>query len=104
MPHTDLAHVAAVLGAVATVPLLLGRSRAVVLLGVVLLTAAQAAMAVALVPGSDLRRLVSSPAHVAAVILAVLVIVGAALALARYPGVAPVLLLAAAPFRLTVTL
>ena len=37
MPHTDLAHVAAVLGAVATVPLLLGRSRPVVLLGLAVL-------------------------------------------------------------------
>src|SRR5438067_895700 len=98
MPHTDLAHVAAVLGAIATVPLLLGRSRQIVLLGLALLTAAEAAMAVALVPGHDLRRLVSSPSHAVAVALAVVVVVGAGIALARYPGVAPLLLLAAAPF------
>src|SRR6266852_3494318 len=103
MPHTDLAHSAAVLGAVATVPLLLGRARLHVLSGLVLLTAAVAGLAVALVPGSDLRR-IESALHVGAVVVAVLLVVALAFALTRYPGVAPVLLLAAAPFRISVTL
>ena len=103
MPHTDLAHSAAVLGAVATVPLLVGRARLHVLAGLVLLTAAVAMLAVALVPGSDLRR-IESASHVAAIVVAALLVVALASALARFPGVAAVLLLAAAPFRISVTL
>jgi hypothetical protein len=104
MPHTDLAHSAAVLGAVATAPLLLGRTRAVVLSGLALLTLAGAGLAVALVPGSDLRRIGASPSHLGAVVVAAIAVVALAFALDRYPGVAPVLLLAAAPFRISVTL
>src|SRR5436309_14417344 len=104
MPHTDLAHTAAVLGAVATAPLLLGRTRAVVLGGLALLIAAEIAMAVALVPGSDLRKLVSAPLHAVAVVVAAVAVVVLSLALLRYPAVAPILLLAAAPFRVSITL
>jgi O-antigen ligase len=103
MPHTDLAHSAAVLGAAATVPLLVGRARLHVLAGLVLLTAAMAMLGVALVPGSDLRR-IESASHLAAIVVAALVVVAVAFALTRLPGVAPVLLLAAAPFRISITL
>ena len=103
MPHTDLAHSAAVLGAVATVPLLLGRTRLHVLAGLALLTAAVAGLAVALVPGSDLKR-IESASHVAAIVVAALLVVALAIALTHYPGLTPVLLLAAAPFRISVTL
>ncbi len=103
MPHTDLAHSAAVLGAIATVPLLLGRARAAVLSGLVLLTAAEIALAVALVPGGDLKR-IDSPARLGALVVAAGAVGLLAYGLTRYPGVAVVLLLAAAPFRITVTL
>jgi hypothetical protein len=103
MPHTDLAHSAAVLGAIATAPLLLGRTRAVVLAGLALLTLAGVGLAVALVPGSDLRR-IDSPSRLVELIAVAMLVVALAYALARYPGVAPVLLLAAAPFRISVTL
>jgi hypothetical protein len=103
MPHTDLAHSAAVLGAVATVPLLLGRARLHVLAGLALLTTAVVLLAVALVPTSDLRR-IESASHVGALVAAAILVVALAFALTRFPGVAPVLLLAAAPFRISVTL
>ncbi len=103
MPHTDLAHSAAVLGAIATLPLLLGRARAAVLSGLVLLTAAEIALAVALVPGSDLRR-IESAARIGVLVVAAIAVLVLAAVLARYPGIAVVLLLAAAPFRITVTL
>jgi hypothetical protein len=103
MPHTDLAHAAAVVGAVATAPLLLGRSRAVVLAGLGLLVLAGAGLAVALVPGHDLRRF-DRPSHAAALVVAALAVVGLAWLLVRVPGVATVLLLAAAPFRISITL
>ena len=103
MPHTDLAHSAAVLGAVATVPLLLGRARLHVLAGLALLTTAVVLLAVALVPGHDLKR-IESASHLAALVLAAAAVVALAFALTRLPGLAPVLLLAAAPFRISVTL
>jgi O-Antigen ligase len=103
MPHTDLAHSAAVLGAIAAVPLLLGRARAAVLAGLVLLTAAEVALAVALVPASDLKR-IESAARIGALVAAAIAVLVLAAVLTRHPGVAVVLLLAAAPFRITVTL
>lgn len=103
MPHTDLAHAAAVLGAVATAPLLLGRTRAVVLSGLCLLVLAGAGLAVALVPGHDLRQF-DRPSHAAALGVAALAVVGLAALLVRHPGIATVLLLAAAPFRISITL
>jgi O-Antigen ligase len=103
MPHTDLAHSAAVLGAIGTVPLLLGRARLAILSGLALLTAAEVALAVALVPASDLSR-IESTARIGALVAAAVAVLVLASVLTRYPGVATVLLLAAAPFRITVTL
>src|SRR5689334_16197853 len=100
MPHTDLAYSAAVLGAVACAGVLLGRSRLQVISGLVLLTAAEAALAVALVPAHDLRRLVSPSTHVVGLLAMALVVAAAAAAFVRYPGTAPVVLLLAAPFRI----
>jgi hypothetical protein len=104
MPHTDLAYTAAVLGAAAGALVLLGRSRVLVLAGLVLLTAAEAGLAVALVPGHDLRRLGASPTHVVGLLVAALVVAAAAAAFVRHPGVAPVALLVAAPFRISLDL
>ncbi len=104
MPHSDLAQSAAVLGAVAAFPVLLGRSRAAVLLGLGLLALAGAGLAVALIPEHDLRRLVESPSHLGGVVALAVAICLLAVALAGRLGWAPVLLLAAAPFRIPVTL
>src|SRR5229473_1866561 len=101
MPHTDLAYSAAALGAFACAGVLLGRQRAIVLSGLALLVVAEAGLAVALVPAHDLSRLGASPAHIGGVAVAVIVVLALAAVLVRYPGVAAVLLLVAAPFRIS---
>src|SRR5665811_1963437 len=101
--HTDLAYVAAVLGALACFPVLLGGNR-VILAGLGLLLAAEVWMAFALVPGNDLKLLVTSPTRAVALVGAGLVVVGVAFLFNRHPGVAPVALLVAAPFRIGVSL
>jgi hypothetical protein len=58
---------------------------------------------VALVPRSDLSRL-ESPLRIAALVTVALAIVALGWALSRFPAVVPVLLLAAAPFRIPVDL
>ncbi len=101
--HADLAYLAAVLGALACFPVLLGRNR-MILAGLGLLAAAELSMAFALVPESDLRLLVTSPMRAAALVGAGIVVAGFAFLFNRHPGVAPVALLAAAPFRIGVSL
>lgn len=103
MPHTDLAHAAAVVGAVATAPLLLGRTRSLVLAGLGGLVLAGVGLAVALVPSGDLKK-VDTTTRVGALVVAALAVVALAAVLVRRPGVTTVLLLAAAPFRISVTL
>ena len=101
--HADLADVAAVLWALACFPLLLGGNR-VILSGLGLLAAAEVWMAFALVPGDYLKLLVTSPTRAGALVGAVIVVVGLAFLLTRYAGIAPLLLLLAAPFRIGVSL
>ncbi|MHB8060988.1 MAG: O-antigen ligase family protein, partial [Gaiellaceae bacterium] len=72
--------------------------------GLSLLAAAEVWMAFALVPGRDLKLLVTSPLRAVAVVGAVLIVIGIAFLLDRHPGIAPVLLLLAAPFRIGVSL
>ena len=101
--HADLAYVAAVLGALACFPVLLGGNR-VILAGLGLLFAAEVWMAFALVPGNDLKLLVTSPTRAVALVGAGLVVLGIAFLFNRHPGAAPVALLVAAPFRIGVSL
>ena len=103
MAHGDLAQTAALLGAGGSALVLVPRGRAALTAGFALLAAAEASLAVALVPRSDLSRL-DSPLRLVALALVVLATVGLGLALARYPAFVPLLLLLAAPFRLPVTL
>lgn len=103
MSHTDLAYVAAVLGALASFPVLLGGNR-VILAGLGLLAAAEVGLALALVPGHDLRLLVGSPLRAGALVGVAIVVVGLAFLLTRYAGIAPLLLLLAAPFRIGIAL
>jgi outer membrane protein assembly factor BamB len=104
MAHTDLAHAAALVGAAGCVVALLARSRLGVLAGIAALTLAEAAFGVAFVPSHDLHRLVATPVHIAAILVALAVLAGVAAAFVRYPGVALICLLVAAPFRISVTL
>ncbi len=104
MSHADLAQLAAVLGAVGSILVLLARERASLLAGFALLAAAEAGLGVALVPGHDLRRLIAGPLHVAALVVAVAAVAALAWGLFRRPELAPFALLAAAPFRLPIRL
>jgi len=101
--HADLAYVAAVLGALACFPVLLGGNR-VILAGLGLLATAEVWMAFALVPGRDLQLLVTSPVRAVALVGAGLVVLGIAFLFNRHPGVAPIVLLVAAPFRIALSL
>jgi putative inorganic carbon (HCO3(-)) transporter len=103
MSHSDLAYVAAAFGALASFPVLLGKSR-VILAGLSLLAAAEVWMAFALVPGHDLKLLVTSPTRAAALVGAGLIVLGFAFLFNRYSGVTPIALLVAAPFRIGVSL
>ncbi len=103
MAHGDLAQIAALLGAAGSVCVLAARGRAPLFVGFSLLAAAETALAVALVPRSDLSRL-DSPLRIAALVAVTLAIVALGWALSRFPAVVPVLLLAAAPFRIPVDL
>ncbi len=70
MAHTDLAHAAALVGAAGCVGALLARSRLGVLAGIVALTLAELGFGIALVPSHDLHRLVATPIHIAALLVA----------------------------------
>jgi hypothetical protein len=104
MAHGDLAHLGAVLGAGGTVAVLAvaGRRRTL-LAGFALLVAAEACLAVALVPAHDLRRLESAKI-LGALVVAALVVLGLAALLVRRPALTAPLLLVAAPFRVSVHL
>jgi O-antigen ligase len=103
MPHGDLAQVAAVVGAVGSLLVLLPRSKALLLGGFAALAAAEAMLAVALIPRSDLERL-HRPLLLAGLILMALGGLALAAGLARRPALIPLALLLAAPFRIPVDL
>ena len=84
--------------------MLLSRTRAQLLAGIALTAAGEASLAASLIPGRDLKLLVSPATHAAALVVAILVIAAGAAALVRFPAVAPVALLAAAPFRISVSI
>jgi hypothetical protein len=103
MPHGDLAQVAAVVGAVGSVLVLLARSRAPLLGGFGVLAAAEVMLAVALIPRSDLARL-ERPLPLAGVVVVVVAALALAYVLVRWPVLTPIALLLAAPFRIPVNL
>jgi putative inorganic carbon (HCO3(-)) transporter len=84
--------------------MLLSRSRAQLPAGLALTTLAEGGLAAALIPGHDLKLLVSPPLHLAALVCALLVVSAGAAAFVRYPVVVPIALLAAAPFRISVSI
>ena len=101
MPHGDLGQVAAVVGALGAAALLLARTRTELLLGLAVAVAGEAMLAVALIPSRDLKLFVTPATHLVALLAGVAAIVAAGWALARFPTVVPIVLLAAAPFRIS---
>ena len=101
VPHGDLAQLAAVVGAVGAAVLLLSRKRVELLGGLAIATVGEALLAVALIPGHDLKLFVSPASHLGALLFGLLVIAGLAWAFVRWPIAVPVALLAAAPFRIS---
>jgi O-antigen ligase len=97
MEHPDLAQLAAVGGAVGAVLVLLARGRLALLAGLVVLGAAELGLAYSLGTGSLDR--ISSATGVAAAVVGIVVLGGAAALLARRPAIVPVAVLVAAPFR-----
>ncbi|MEA2331786.1 MAG: hypothetical protein QOH58_1924 [Thermoleophilaceae bacterium] len=97
MEHADTAQLAAVVGALGSVLVLLARGRVVLLGGLLLLAAAEAGLAVSL--GDASFDKLSSPAGAAAAVAGALLIGGAVALLAWRPALVPIAVLIAAPFR-----
>jgi len=103
MAHGDLAQIAAVVGASGSVLVLVAQRRGLLFAGLALIAAAEAGLAVALVPGDDLAKLVS-PLRIAALAVAAAGVVGVAVLFVRWPPLVPLGILLAAPFRLPIDL
>jgi len=102
MEHTDAAQVAALLGALGAVLVLVPRDRFSPLAGMALLGLATAGLARSLVGDDDVERLLTEPEGLALVASGAVAAVLGAIPLVRYPAVVPVVFLAAAPFRVPV--
>ncbi len=103
MSHQALAEIAALLGAGGAVAALGAGRRPALFLGFVLVAAAEALLAVVLVPFRDLQAL-ATPGRIAALVAAGMAVIGLAAVLARFPALVPVAVLLAAPFRIPVDL
>ena len=97
MEHADTAQLAAVGGALGAIFALLARGRFVLLVGLVVLAAAEAGLALSL--GDATFDKLSSAAGAAAAVAGVVLLGGAAALLAWRPALVPVAVLVAAPFR-----
>jgi O-Antigen ligase len=104
VPHGDLAQLAAIVGAAGAAILLLSRTRVQLLGGLAVAAIGEVMLAAALIPGHDLKLLVSPASHAAALGIGIVVLAAAAYVLARYPIAVPIVLLAAAPFRISVSI
>src|SRR6476659_2535615 len=104
MPHGDLAQLSAVIGGLGAAVMLLARTRTQLLAGLAATAAAEIGLAAALIPGADLKLVVNPASHAAAFVVGVVAVGAGAWALARYPAVVPVALLAVAPFRVSVSI
>jgi O-antigen ligase len=104
--HTQAAQVAALLGGVGAVLVLLarGRLRLLVLPGFAILGLATLGLGWALVGDDDLELLVTEPEGLALLGVGVIATALGAIPFVRYPAIVPVALLAAAPFRIPVEL
>jgi hypothetical protein len=102
--HADAAQVAALVGALGAVLVLVPRGRLVPLAGFALLGLGTLGLGRSLVGDDDLELLFTEPAGLALLGVGVAAVVLGAVPLVRYPAVVPVVLLAAAPFRIPVEL
>jgi hypothetical protein len=101
--HTDAAQLAALAGALGALLVLVPRDRFLPLVGIALLGLGSAELGRSLVGDDDVERLLTEPRGIALGAAGVAVAVLAAVPLVRWPAVVPVVLLAAAPFRVPVT-
>ncbi|HSI98356.1 MAG TPA: hypothetical protein VK926_08335, partial [Gaiellaceae bacterium] len=104
MEHAEAAQIFALIGALGAALVLLTRGRALPLVGFVLLGVATAALMRSLVSDDDLRLLFTEPEGITLLGAGGTAVVLTAIPLARYPRAVPVVLLAAAPFRVPVEL
>ncbi len=104
MEHGQVAQVAALVGALGAVLVLVPRGRLLPIVGFGALGIATAALAWALVGSEDIDTLLGDARGVALLGVGAVVAILGGVAFARYPEVVPVALLAAAPFRVPVTL
>ena len=104
MEHADAAQVAALVGALGAVLVLLPRGRTFPLAGFALLGLATAGLGRSLVGDDDVELLLTEPTGLALVGVGTAGAVLGAVFFVRYPAVVPVVLLAAAPFRIPVGL
>src|SRR3954452_14549271 len=104
MPHGDLAQLSAVIGGLGAAAMLLARTRTQLLAGLAATAVAELGLAAALIPGADLKLVVTPASHAAAFVVGLVAVGVGAWALGRYPAVVPVALLAVAPFRVSVSI
>jgi len=102
--HVQLAEIAALVGALGAVLVLIPRGRLLPLVGFALLGLATAGIGRSLVGDDDLRLLFTEPAGLGLVSVGVIAAILIAVPLARYPEAVPVALLVVAPFRIPVRL
>jgi len=102
--HADAAQVAALVGALGAVLVMLPRGRIAPLAGFTLLGIATALIGWSLVGDDELELLVTEPTGIALLVVGALAAIAIAIPLVRYPSVVPVALLAVAPFRIPVQL
>jgi outer membrane protein assembly factor BamB len=104
MRHGDTAQLAAIVGAVGALLVLVPARRVALLGGLVLLALAEAGFALALVPADDRHLLLAEAPGLVLVAAAAVAAAALAWVLVRRPALTPVVILAAAPFRLPVEL
>lgn len=104
MEHPEAAQAAALVGALGAVLALVPRDRWLPLVGLGLLGLGSLGLLRSLVSDDDLRLLLTEPTGLALLTAGVAAVIVAAVPLARYPAAVPVVLLAAAPFRIPIGL
>jgi O-antigen ligase len=102
--HSEAAQVAALVGALGAVLVILGRGRTAPLAGFALLGVATLLLGWSLVGDDDLRLLFTEPTGIALVAVGAVTAAVLAVPLARYPAVVPIALLVVAPFRIPIEL
>jgi len=102
--HTEAAQIAALVGALGALLVLIPRGRLFLLAGLALLGLATTGIGRSLVGDDDIRLLFTEPTGLALVGTGSAAAILGAVLLVRYPAAVPVVLLAAAPFRIPVRL